>query len=76
MKPIDLAPISLAIACYVLAAILYSLNPTAAVALVGLGGTLTGVALPQFSAALAARRAAQASEAVTTVERVPPKDAA
>lgn len=61
MKLIDFFPIGLAIICYALAGIFKS-NQTVMVALVGLGGTLTGVALPQLSAMLSARTAGRDSQ--------------
>lgn len=60
LKPVDFIPIALAILCYVLAGV-FKASPTVMVGLIGLGGTLTGIALPQLSAALDAVKAARAN---------------
>lgn len=68
MKPIDFIPIGLAIACYTLAGV-FSSNQAVMIALVGLGGTLTGVGLPQLSSRQRADMPAPAN-----VVPLPPRD--
>lgn len=52
MKLVDFIPITLSVLCFTLAALLAGLNDQAAVGLVGLGGTLAGLAIPQLSSIL------------------------